>query len=69
MQSMPSSADLDRLTTICMALPEARCDDRHPPHRGFVVANKNVAWYAVDELVTDSYRLQAPKRLGRLLGE
>lgn len=118
---------LERLTTACLALPEATADDRHPPHRGFVVNNKNFAWFTVDEhgsgrtalgvrteardnealvaadperfglpkyvarhgwvsyfldlpdrsvdwaevteLVCDSYRLQAPKRLTRLLDE
>ena len=117
---------LARSTTICLALPEAVADDRHPPHRGFVVNKKNFAWFTVDEhgdgrvavilraaakenealvasdpqrfglpkyvarhgwvtyfvdlsdrpadwaevteLVLDSYRLQAPKRLIRLLG-
>jgi len=115
------------LTSICLALPEATADDRHPPHRGFVVNKKNFAWYTdnehgdgraalgvragaghneelvasdagrfglpkyvarhgwvnyyldlpdrpvdwdeVTELVTDSYRIQAPKRLIRLLGD
>jgi len=116
---------LARLTDICLALPEAAADDRHPPHRGFVVNKKNYAWFTVNEhgdgrvglqvraeskeneglvasdperfglpkyvarhgwvtyfldlprrpvdwaevteLVRDSYRLQAPKRLSRLL--
>lgn len=123
---MDEVALLARLTTICLALPEAVADDRHPPHRGFVVNKKNFAWFTVDEhgdgrvavilraaakenealvasdpqrfglpkyvarhgwvtyfvdlsdrpadwaevteLVLDSYRLQAPKRLIRLLG-
>jgi predicted DNA-binding protein (MmcQ/YjbR family) len=122
---MNQAALLKRLTTICLALPEATADDRHPPHRGFVVNKKNFAWFTVNEhgdgrvalgiradakenealvasdperfglpkyvarhgwvtyfldlpdrpadwaevteLVRDSYRLQAPKRLGRLL--
>ena len=127
MMPMARSSDLGRLTKICTALPEAQRDDRHPPHRGFVVAKKNFAWYTVNEhgsdrialivrvgvhenealvasdeerfalpkyvarhgwvsyyldlphrpvdwdevteLVTESYRLQAPKRLTRLLAE
>ncbi len=118
---------LARLTTICLALPEAIAADRHPPHRGFVVGKKNFAWFTVNEhgdgrvalivraganeneelvatdpvrfglpryvarhgwvtyyldlpdrpvdwaevteLVRESYRLQAPKRLTRLLTE
>ena len=115
------------MTAICLALPEATADDRHPPHRGFVVNGKNFAWYTenehgsgrvalgiradpghnealvssdgerfglpkyvarhgwvtyyldlpnraadwdeVTELVTDSYRIQAPKWLARRLGD
>jgi predicted DNA-binding protein (MmcQ/YjbR family) len=118
---------LARLTTICLTLPEAMADDRHPPHRGFVVGKKNFAWFTVNEhgdgrvalgirananeneelvasdpqrfglpkyvarhgwvtyyldvpgrpvdwaevteLVRESYRLQAPKRLTRLLAD
>jgi hypothetical protein len=117
----------DRATRICLALPEATAEDRHPPHRGFLVGKKNFAWFVVDEhgdgriglvvraasgdnealvsadperfglpkyvahhgwvtcyldlpqrpvdwdevaeLVRDSYRIQAPKRLGRLLDD
>src|SRR5215211_7615775 len=40
---------LDRATNICLALPEATADDRHPPHRGFLVGRKNFAWFVVDE--------------------
>ena len=40
---------LDRATNICLALPEATADDRHPPHRGFLVGTKNFAWFVVDE--------------------
>lgn len=116
---------LARLTDICLRLPEATKDDRHPPHRGFRVGAKNFAWYVdsehgdgrialqvrvgpgqnaelvaadrdrfglpkyvarhgwvtyyldlpnrrpdwkeITELVTDSYRLQAPKRLAKLV--
>ncbi len=122
---MREKAVLARLTTICLALPETTADDRHPPHRGFVVNGKNFAWFTVNEhgsdrvalgvraagheneelvasdperfglpkyvarhgwvsyyldladravdwaevteLVRDSYRLQAPKRLTRLI--
>jgi hypothetical protein len=39
----------DRATNICLALPEATADDRHPPHRGFLVGKKNFAWFVVDE--------------------
>ena len=118
---------LERITTICLALPEASADDGHPPHRGFVVAKKNFAWFVVNEhgdgriglgvraaageiaalvasdprrfglpkyvalhgwvtyyldladrrpdwdevkeLVADSYVLQAPRRLGRLVSD
>jgi hypothetical protein len=118
---------LARLTKICLGLPEVSADDRHPPHRGFVVNKKNFAWFTVNEhgdgrvapavraagteneelvasdpqrfglpmyvarhgwvnyyldlaerpvdwvevaeLVRDSYRLQAPKRLTGLLGD
>jgi hypothetical protein len=40
---------LDRATNICLALPEATADDRHPPHRGFLIGKKNFAWFVVDE--------------------
>jgi hypothetical protein len=40
---------LDHATRICLALPEATADDRHPPHRGFVVGKKNFAWFVIDE--------------------
>ena len=40
---------LDRATNICLALPEATADDRHLPHRGFLVGTKNFAWFVVDE--------------------
>jgi len=124
---MSQATVLARVTKLCMGLPEASADDRHPPHRGFVVNKKNFAWFTVDEhgdgrvalcvravgreneelvasdpqrfglpkyvarhgwvnyfldladrpvdwaevaeLVRDSYRLQAPKRLSTLLGD
>ena len=124
---MSQATLLARVTTICLALPEAVADDRHPPHRGFVVGKKNFAWFTVNEhgdgrvalgvradaneneelvasdprrfglpryvarhgwvtyyldlpdrpvdwaevteLVRESYRLQAPKRLTRLLDD
>ena len=124
---MPDKELLARLSAICLVLPETSANDRHPPHRGFVVAKKNFAWYTenehgdgrialgvranarenealvasdaerfglpkyvarhgwvnyyldlpglpadfveVAELVRDSYRLQAPRRLVRLLDE
>jgi hypothetical protein len=117
----------ERVTAICLALPEVTAVDRHPPHRGFKVAEKNLGWFTVNEhgsgrialivraeakenealvasdperfelpkyvarhgyvsyfldlpkrpvdwaevaeLVRDSYRLQAPKRLTRLLDD
>jgi hypothetical protein len=117
---------LAEATRICVAFPEVVVDDRHPPHRGFVVGKRNFAWFVVDEhgdgriglvvraapgeneglvasdpkrfglpkyvarhgwvtyyldvpdrpvdwdeaaeLVKDSFLLQAPKRLARLLG-
>ena len=122
---MPARPTLQRLTTICLALPETTSDDGHPPHRSFLVGKKNFAWYVenehgdgrigvivrvppggnaelvaadaerfalpkyvarhgyvtyyldladrpidwdeVKELVNDSYRIQAPKRLAVLL--
>lgn len=115
-----------RVTELCLQLPEAEVDDRHPPHRGFAVRGKNFCWYTenehgdgrvalcvraargenealvatdpdryglpkyvarhgwvnyyldlpgglvdwqeVNELVQDSYRLQAPRTLARLIG-
>lgn len=43
-------ADLRDLTSsICLALPEARASDHHPPHRSFLVGKKNFAWFVVDE--------------------
>jgi hypothetical protein len=46
---MSEAALLTRLTSLCLALPEASADDRHPPHRGFVVNKKNFAWFTVNE--------------------
>ena len=46
---MSEAALLARLTSLRLALPEAAADDRHPPHRGFVVNKKNFAWFTVDE--------------------
>ena len=125
-RSPRSSANpLDRISELCLALPEAAADDRHPPHRGFSVNGKNFAWYTenehgdsrialcvrvergenealsaadperyglpkyvarhgwvnyyldlpdrrvdwheVNELVIDSYKLQAPRRLARVV--
>jgi len=119
---------LQRATNICLALPEATADDRHPPHRGFLVGKKNfrvvsrrrarrrarrprrpsgtrgeneelvgtdperfglpkyvarhgwvtyyldlpgrpVDWDEVAELVKESYIIQAPTRLARVLGD
>ena len=122
---MTMDATMRRLTSVCLALPEAISDESHPPHRAFLVAKKNFAWYVenehgdgrvglivraapgvneqlvradsqrfglpkyvarhgwvtyyldlprrpidwteVEDLVEDSYRIQAPKRLLRLL--
>ena len=124
---MSQATLLAHVTKICLGLPEASADDRHPPHRGFVVNKKNFAWFTVNEhgdgrvalgvraagteneelvasdpqrfglpkyvarhgwvnyyldlagrpvdwveiaeLVRDSYRLQAPNRLTRLLDD
>lgn len=121
---MSEDPDLTRITQICLSFPEASSYD-HPPHRGFKIADKNFAWYTVNEhgsdmvtlvvrtsleeaaalvaadpqrfvlpkyvarfgwvsyrldlakrrpdwgevreLLTDSYRIQAPKRLSKLL--
>ena len=46
---MSQATLLARLTKICLGLPEATADDRHPPHRGFVVNKKNFAWFTVNE--------------------
>ena len=46
---MSQATLLARLTKICLGLPEASADDRHPPHRGFVVNKKNFAWFTVNE--------------------
>ncbi len=46
---MSQATLLARLTKICLGLPEASADDRHPPHRGFVVNKKNYAWFTVNE--------------------
>jgi predicted DNA-binding protein (MmcQ/YjbR family) len=128
MKDVPVEAELlDRATKICLALPEATSEARHPPHRAFLVGKKNFAWFVVDEhrdgrvglivraapgenealvasdserfglpkyvarhgwvtyyldlperpvdwdevadLLRDSYLIQAPKRLGRLLDD
>ncbi len=124
---MDEAALRERVTAICLALPEVTAVDGHPPHRGFKVAGKNLGWFTVNEhgsgrialivraeakenealvasdperfelpkyvarhgyvscfldlpkrpvdwsevteLVRDSYRLQAPKRLVRLLDD
>jgi len=66
---MGQAAVLARLTKVCLALPEATADDRHPPHRGFVVNKKNFVWFTANEHVRDSYLLQAPTRLTRLLSD
>ena len=39
----------DRVTAICLALPEVTVDDGHHPHRGFKVAGKNLGWFTVNE--------------------
>ncbi len=54
---MPEDRVLARLTSICLALPEAEANERHPPHRGFVVAKKNFAWYTVHEHGSDHIAL------------
>jgi hypothetical protein len=54
---MPEDKVLARLTSICLALPEAVANDQHPPHRCFVVANKNFAWYTVNEHGSDRIAL------------
>jgi predicted DNA-binding protein (MmcQ/YjbR family) len=46
---MSQTTLLARLTKICLGLPQASADDRHPPHRGFVVNKKNFAWFTVNE--------------------
>ena len=46
---MSQATLLARLTKICLGLPEASADDRHPPHRGFVVHKKSFAWFTVNE--------------------
>lgn len=44
-----STAPLARVSELCLRLPEAIADDRHPPHRGFRVCGKNFAWYTDNE--------------------
>lgn len=39
----------EKLSRICLCLPEVSADDRHPPHRGFMVGKKHFAWFTVDE--------------------
>jgi hypothetical protein len=39
----------EQVSSICLSLPEATADDRHPPHRGFMVGKKHFAWFTVDE--------------------
>ena len=63
-----------RLRAIGLSLPDATLDDGHPPHLAFKVGSKAFAWYTENEhgngrieLRRDSYRLQAPKRLARLV--
>lgn len=52
MRESENAADdnpLERLTSLCLSLPEAALDDTHPPHRSFQVGQKNFAWYVEDE--------------------
>ena len=42
-------ASIERVSELCLRLPEAVADDRHPPHRGFSVRGKNFAWYTENE--------------------
>ena len=39
----------ERVTAICLALPEVTVDESHHPHRGFKVAGKNLGWFTVNE--------------------
>jgi hypothetical protein len=59
LRNVDEAALRDRVTAICRALPEVSVDERHRP----------VDWEEVTELLRDSYRLQAPKRLIRLLDD
>ena len=49
MPDRPAAGILERLTSLCLALPEAGLDDSHPPHRSFTVGPRNFAWYVEDE--------------------
>jgi len=73
---MSQATLLARLTKICLGLPEASADDRHPPHRGFVVNKKNFAWFTINEhsdgrvaLGAIGSKLQAPSCLTSLLDD
>src|SRR5580700_4259979 len=46
---MSDDPALKRITEICLSLPEAESSDHHPPHRAFMVAQKNFAFYTVNE--------------------
>jgi len=52
---LPEDRRLVRLTRICLALPEATRDWG------------SIDWDEVEDFVTDSYALVAPKRLAALL--
>ncbi|HEX4865698.1 MAG TPA: MmcQ/YjbR family DNA-binding protein, partial [Acidimicrobiales bacterium] len=46
---MDTTDVVNRLTAICLSLPETATDDRHPPHRAFVVGTRNFVWYTENE--------------------
>jgi predicted DNA-binding protein (MmcQ/YjbR family) len=64
-------SQLEQLSQLCLALPEAQPDDRHPPHRGFRVAGRNFAWYTENEHGSDRIALcvrAAPQENAALVG-
>ena len=61
---MSDDPELRRVTEICLSMPEAESSDHHPPHRGFKVAQKNFAWYTVNEHGSDMVTLVVRTSLG-----
>jgi hypothetical protein len=46
---MQDDAVLERITEICLTMPEAVIDDSHAPHRSFKIGKKNFGWYVENE--------------------
>ena len=60
---MSDGSRLERLSAICLALPEAKREDSGR-HAAFRVRGR---WDEVASVVVESYRLCAPKALARSL--